>query len=863
MVKRRLMTASIPDHELLERRALVEYVQSLILLHRVTLICAPAGYGKTTLAKSVSGSLQDADTASILIDRDTASTVPLFTSIFGAMFGRDGGAETSEPVTLAELLFRTGEIDRPFVLLIDDFHWVTDADTLAQFARLVERMAPDLHLVLISRSLPAALPLSRWRVSRYLAEITTEHLRLNAAEVHGYLQQTIGLAVDAADLARLLERTEGWMAGLQLLVLALRNHSPHERLEVLRAFSGEHRTLFDYLTGEVLNKQPEHRRSFLLETCFLEQYCAPLCNAVTGRDDAQRCLDELTETNAFIRPLDESALWYRPHPLFRDALLTYARREYPNGLTEGCRRAADWYIQNGSPAKAAEFLLMARDHAGICRLLEVFGDRMWTHQEMLQICAWTAALPDEVLTTYPRVMLLRAWALIMTRQLAAADQLLDAVQQLLCGDETDGIYHTIRGAALLPRDPQQALASYAEAERTLPEMIYNWQGALWLGQGFAWLEIGDLLRAERAFSAAVAPSRQSGNLFGAMYAVYNLGRVHMAQGALQRATATFEYALELAHREPEPMRQLVSWAYLGLAEVEYERNDLPGAIRHVLEAVAIGKRRDNRETIARGYLLLARIEAALGQADRALQFLYQADRVAFDSQLSDVRFHVQIAMARQHLAQGDVDGAEQLRSGLTLSSVPRHPLQRVMLGLLQARILMAQGKISEARQFLQPDAAAQGSRHVMIELALLLALNTFASNHISQAAAYVRSALSQSRAEKFCRIFLDEGHPLQALLVAVSRLDPDLPYVNVILSEFQRGSVMQSDETERALIEPISRAEMEILALVARGLSNQQIADERSVSLNTVKWHLKNLYGKLDVRSRSRAVARARALRLI
>lgn len=841
----------------------------------LTLITAPAGFGKTTLVKSwLSSDMRGSEVVWLALNEADNQAMQLLRRIGKALASLTDNTEESlalfdsnspadRQVLLAALLRLTSNLTQRFIVVIDDFHFITAADVHRAMTTFIERMSPELHIVLISRSVPP-MPLARFRANGWLLEIGSNLLRFTQAEIQTFLS-TVGIQLDQHDLLRLEQRTEGWIAGLQLLALAAQNCSEDDRLALIRRLSGENRYIFDYLVEEIVNQQNDETHAFLMQTAILEQMNSSLCNAVTLRLDGQQRLEQLAHSNAFTSPVDETTQWYRYHPLFRETLLAHLQRTMPELTSELHQRAALWYSQQGDITKAVNHFFTASDFRSLAELLERNGDRMWTHQEMVNLCQWTEHLPESILVHYPRLTLLRAWALLMVGQVSMSESQLQQVWVLLeqrTSNDSDliGIHHIIRAAALLKRDPEQSLAWYQQAAQTLPETTYNWQGALALGRGFAYMETGDLLRAEHSFAAAVAPSRMCGNLYAAMYAIYNLGRAQMVHGALQRAQATFEYALELAHREPEPMQQLVSWAYLGLSEVAYERNNLTNATQHVLNAITIGKRRENRETVARSYLVLARIQAALGQADEAFKILHTAEHIAGEASLTEVVTGIRLWQCRLYLTQGRQDEAQRIHALLRLSSPQYSTLQSAAIERFHVRLMIVNGQTSEAQQLLQQQT--NHSHLAAIESRVLMALIAHANDRLHEALRHLNQAFEQSRSEQFCRIFLDEGEPIKLLLSAAVHHQIGTITASKLLAEFDHMGSFNPVEIEQATIEPLSRVELEILHFISQGFSNQQIADDRFISLNTVKWHLKNLYGKLGVKSRMAAAARARKLNL-
>lgn len=855
----------------------------------LTLVTAPAGYGKTTLLQSWIAELE----AIAVVQPTAAAPAPQLTwlalapsddepahflatlvaalaEIPGLELGlvRELAASLEVPAraVLTALSQSLAAVPAHVVLVLDDYHLITAPAIHASLAEWLARMPPNLHLVIASRTLPP-LPLARLRGRGQLAEIGANELQLTPAETATLLRELLGDQLHDDGIASLHERTGGWAAGLQLAALALRARPEADHNALLAQLAGHEHFSFDYLRDEVLCAQPPAIRRFLLRTAVLDELSEELCDAVVGGRTARRSLAYLVANQLFVLPVDPWQRHVRYHPLFHD-LLRSCLRETPAQIPALHRRAAAWYEEQGQIAAAVEHRLRAGDHAAVARLIEAHGDRMWTQAEMQQLCRWVEQLPWAVQVAHPRLRLLYSWALLMCGQPARAEACLDMVAAQLdrepaAGSELTGLLLAIRAPIRALRDPAAALADYQAAAAQLPVSAVSWRSAVALGSGFAALAAGDLTRSGLAFAQASALCREAGNLYAAVYASYYRGRVIAEQGQLRQAAATFEDAVTLARAPESPTPLLASWGYLGLSEVCHERNDLSTATAHALEALQMGRQRENAETFSRALLCLARINTSLGQLDEALVFLGQAEGAARAAQLSRVLSEVQLCQARAWLAQQNLPAAARVAAELDAPEIVRgSPEERACL-LLRARLWIAQGQLPEAAAILRgliDGATTYGAQR--LEAHVLLAHCLCSTGERAAGLAMLHPALTQGRLEGYQRAFLDVGPPLVPLLRAALQHEIEVAFTAALLQSFTLPPT-DLPPTRPALVEPLTATERALLELVAAGLANQQLAETLHISLNTVKWHLKNIYGKLGACSRTAAVAAARELRLL
>ncbi|HYN89020.1 MAG TPA: hypothetical protein VER55_10840, partial [Ardenticatenaceae bacterium] len=538
---------------------------------------------------------------------------------------------------LTALLNELAALPDQLVLVLDDYHLIDARPVDEALAFLVEHLPPSLHLVIATREDPQ-LPLARLRARGQLAELRAADLRFVPSEAAEFLEGVMELSLPAEDIAALEIRTEGWIAGLQLAALSMRGRE--DLFGFVRAFAGDNRYVVDYLVEEVLQRQPEPIRGFLLQTSILDRLSGPLCDAVTGQEDGRGMLEALERGNLFVVPLDDERRWYRYHHLFADVLRARLMEEQPDRAPTLHRRASEWYERNGSPTDAIRHALAAEDFeqaAGLVELavLEMLG----SSQETLY--RWLMALPDEVVRARPVLSVYYAFASLGHIGLEAAEARLqdaerwldttaDTSEQPASSGETvvvdeDG-YRSLPGTIAVARayiagargDVRGTVKHARRAVDLLPEDDHLWRGAAATLLGIAYWTSGDLEAAHRSFVDGVAHQQMTGHIRFQIVGTYILADIRIAQGRLREAVRTYERSLRIAEEHGELVWGTAS-LYVGLSELHRERDDLEAATERLMRSQELGEHFGLPETRYRWYVAMARIKEAQGDLDGALE----------------------------------------------------------------------------------------------------------------------------------------------------------------------------------------------------------------------------------------------------
>lgn len=854
----------------------------------LTLISAPAGYGKTTLMSEWwTGVGYDYSTAWLSLDIDDNDSTSFLTYIIAALatikpgFGEitlallQSSPPLSTQVILTSLINELGEVDKTLSLILDDYHVITNHFIHEAVTYLLDHLPSQMHLVILARADPP-LPLSRLRARGQLAEIRAVDLCFTVEEAAAFLKQVMGLTLTIDQVGALEQRTEGWVAGLQLAALSMQGRDDVQNF--VSAFTGSHHYIVDYLANEVLISQPEPVREFLLRTSILDRLTAPLCDALTDRIEGQTTLEKLEHANLFLIPLDDERRWYRYHHLFREVLRKRLEQIYPDAIPELHRKAAAWCEQNHLIESAVEHTIIVKDYDQVVRLLRQHYFRQMLLSKIPQIWRWFEGLPDEVIRGSPWLCVMYAWLLWNRGNREAAESYLNHAQRALA---------YLASTDQLPKDdpdydtlPAQILgfqgtisASKGESEHTIelasqalamaPETAYALRSVIYLNLYIVHRDLGEIEKAIEACTQAIPLAKMGSEKSSHLDGLYYLGLMHTIQGQLKQAAQVYQEGLQYIENERQFDYPGCSLFYIYLAGIYYEWNDLDEAERLANRALELSEPAYWWVMIY-GRTFLARLQRIRGNWPVSLKLLEEAETTL--QKLKGAYFENQLRafLARSYAEFGEADKAVRWTRSVNLDLGDRFNYPKYVLAFQLAYTLSALGREDELLTLLskiEPASAAQGCFGWQIQALVLESTAWQKKANRSRALTCLEKALFLAEQEGYVRVFLDEGEPMVTLLqhVATKGVYPDYVrrLLSVVLSAEKRTTLTQR------LIEPLSGRELEILRLVAEGKSNQQIAEVLIIARGTVKKHLNNIFGKLSAQNRTQCVARARELKLL
>jgi LuxR family maltose regulon positive regulatory protein len=870
----------------------------------LTLLSAPAGFGKTTLLTEwLRATAEDGrSTAWLSLDERDNDPALFWRYLLAALdsVAPDVGAralallqtpQVPLETVLATLLNDLAAIPSDVVLVLDDYHVIDTPEVHAGMAFLLEHLPQQVHLVLASRADPA-LPLARLRARGELVEIRAVDLRFTPDEAGAYLNEVMGLALTAADVTALEGRTEGWIAALQLAALSIQGRD--DIAAFIAGFAGDDRYIIDYLADEVLHRQPVDVQHFLLRTSILDRLNGPLCDAITGQANGKSQLAALERGNLFLVPLDDRRQWYRYHKLFADVLQAHLLDEHPDDVPDLHRRASAWYEQNSEPSEAIRHALAAADFERAASLVELAIPVMSKVRQEATLRRWLLALPDDVFRARPVLCIGFAGAMLVSGDLDGVEDRLSEAEYWLHPTtavpkgphlppaemvvEDDEVFRRLPGLIEVYR------SAIAQARGDLVGAVTHARRALDLAPGddhlgraaaagflalAAWTA-GDLEGAHRAWVDCMNGLEHAGHIADAIGCAIALADIRLEQGRLSEAMRTYEHALQRAPAQSGTVLRGTADMHVGMSGVHRERNDLRAATQDLLTSQELGEQNGLAQNPYRSRVAMARIRAAEGDLNAALGLLVDAERVYTSDYYPQVH-PIPAMQARLRVVQGELGEALSWAREQGLSSADDLSYLREFDHITLARLLLAQyaaerneSSVDKATRLLERllHAAEGGGRTAsVIEILVLQALARQARAEIPAALAALEQALMLAEPEGYVRVFVDEGQPMTALLRAIEKKGVARNYVRRILSASSTAD--DSAPAADGLFEPLSERELDVLRLLASDLDGPAIARELFVSLNTMRTHTKSIYAKLGVNSRRAAVGRARELGLV
>jgi ATP/maltotriose-dependent transcriptional regulator MalT len=839
------------------RKELVERLKAG-LTRPLTLVSAPAGYGKTTLLAELATQIP---VAWLSLDEEDNDPIRFWTHFITALQTvepRLAGLQNSlisfdlptiRPV-LVDLINEVSSdepVSQPHVMILDDYQLIEEKNIHNDLVFLLGHLPDQIRLIISTRSDPP-LPLAKMRSRGQLKEFRAQELRFSLKEIETIFNGVMGLGLSSEQIAALEARTEGWIASLQMAALSLQKQSDIPAF--IKEFTGTHRYLLDYLTEEVLNQQTESTRSFLMETSVLHQLSGPLCDAVTGRQDGQEMLRKLEAANMFMVPLDDERQWYRYHHLFASLLSGILRERYPEMINELNKKAADWLSRSGFQEEAVSYALTAEDYELAAQLMMATFHEYTFRFELYTMLKRLARIPDKIVMEFPRLGLYYAFVFSFTGKIDEAEMWLKRIEGkvLSRGDESD-VAVTRANIAVVRRDDLTAI-----------EILKS-----------RFEDVDDA----RDFDTK--PDMMS-NLNSKLYAGLILSYIYKAQGDLHLAIETGLQLLNIFNSIPPqaPQRVFLIWPHMVLAEFFYEQNNLDSALHHAMTAVEIANQYQHRPLLANSLAILELIRQARGKAlaESDYQVLETAAKEEEREDAGKILGYLSTSlalMARTRFAGGNFRAILRcVKNFKRIANPDQFPhvisvYPNDSVDVAHAYAYLAERKLGEAETLLknlQDRNKSTGRYGNLIEILLLLALTVQARGDSVRAVDLVSKAITIAEPKGYIRIFVDMGPSMRALLIEAAKHNGSPAYIQKLLIEFEKERADHA-ELSYPLAEPLTSREIEILHLLADGLSNREIARKLILGLGTVKTHTHHIYAKLGVRTRAQAIKSATNLNLL
>jgi LuxR family maltose regulon positive regulatory protein len=894
LLETKLRPPALPANRVKRTRLVRLLDEGLMLGRQVSLISAPAGFGKSVLVSEWAGGL-DRPIAWISLDGDDDDPARFFRYLVAALqriepgFGREvetswqSGEQPGPGGLSAAIANGILRIAKKVVLVLDDFQVVQDRKILDTLARLIEHPPANLHIAMVTREDPQ-IPLARLRANNRLTEVRAADLQFSAPEIDQFLNGAMGLALSESDVALLEARTEGWAAGLQLSGLALRSSLDSTRS--IANLSGTQRFILGYLTEEVLDRLEPDLRQFLVETSILDRLSGELCDAVTGRSDSQTILAQLYSANLFLIPLDDEQHWYRYHHLFADLLRSQLSRIPKTRVAELRAGACRWYEQAGMTAEAIRQALAAEDYPRAAQLLEDNALGMLVQGYAKTVEGWVEAIPQAWRSHSPRAILALAWIHLLRGNYDRVAVYLERAETAIAAAEAEtGSQANLRGLhaellgiqANLNNVRGDARASIESADQALALAGSGnafVQSLAYLGLGGAYRLQGDYPRLAEAYQQAIRTSQVAENRLAEMMAVTALTLMAIQHGQLHFAGKVTRQALERVERAGATPPPISGIAFAALALVEYEWDRLEQARSTLERGMGLVTLAGHNAGMVYARVLTARIALAEGDLARAAALANEAAGLATAGVPAWLVPEVPAQQVRILLGESNPAAAEAvlLQNGYADAEKNERLPEPVQIAWLRIWLYRArEGSLSvepgDAERFanrLSEAVRAAGRIGSLITGLLLRAQLRGIAGKGGDALADLREALELGKPEGYVRTFVDEGEPVQRLLLALR--DSSRPgdiggfgdYLDKLLAAHPGGEIPNRCTGSAGLAEPLTDREIEVLRLIAEGLKYEEIAQRLVISVNTVRFYVKEIYGKLGVNNRMRAVEAAR-----
>lgn len=845
---------------------------------RLTLVCAPAGFGKTTL---ISEWLSQCEHPSAWLSLDEQDNAPkrFLTYVIEALqtiaphIDDDLLKILQSPqppvidTLLISLINSLATIPDTFILVLDDYHVLDTKEIDTALTFLLDNLPPQMHIVITTREDPQ-VPLAKYRARAELTEIRAKDLRFSSEEIHTFLNDIMGLDLPHDSIIALENRTEGWIASLQMAAISLQGQD--DKTQFIEAFTGSHRFIMDYLLEEVLNQQPTQLRKFLTQTSILTRLNANLCDAVTETQDSQLVLEQLEQRNLFISPLDNSRQWFRYHHLFADALRARLKRESHEAFSAVHQRSSQWYEENEYIMDALRHAFLAEDEQRASRLLELIWSEMDLSYQSARWLKWAKQLSEDIILTRPVMCLGYAWALINEGDFQTGEKYLQHAEKYIAHDLSDVIVHDVEQWKSLPASIISARAYIAMAMGQVEQTIHYAKQSLKLSTdpmqtshrqasallGFASWATGDLQSADLALEKYLL----SMNYLGSAIIAY-IADLRIQLGRMRDANVIYQDSLKRIDNFPPLGTEEL---YRGLAEFQLELGNLDDAKKYLDISQSLGEQMAILTWEQRFAVTEAWYYVMLGEYNTALERLEFAEMNYLQTAMPDIR-PITAQKARIWIQQGQLDRVDQWASQLNNPTTNDFHYLEEYEHLTLVRYLIAQYRhnkhIDEYNQAMTLttqllSAAKSGSRFRSgIEILILQAKLAAISDDLEYALSILNQALDLAQPQGYVALFITEGNVVKFILQQSDHL-----YAKSLLSYFPDTS--KKIETTGNL-DNLSQREIDVLQQMAEGLTNPEIAERLYISKHTVKVHTRNLYSKLDVNNRTQAVTKARSLGII
>ncbi|MVX62674.1 hypothetical protein GKZ28_03005 [Clostridium chromiireducens] len=873
--------------KLIRRLSLFEKLNESVN-YKLTLVTAPAGFGKSTLISSwinfdvknryymswVSLDERDSDPLTfwryilISINQIQSGMLENAFSVLNSYQSNNESAMDFLSVFINDLY----NIEKDLFVVLDDLYLVTNEEIYDQLRFFIRNVPFNTHVIILSRVIPN-IGIARLRATDNMLELSQRDISFTVKETKEFFEKVMNVTIAEEILIVLEKRTEGWAAGLQMAALSLKNNKNEN--DVIKNFRGDHRYVLEYLMEEVFTLLDKDIQIFLMKTSILVEMNFDLCNKIVDIENSQCILEKLDNENLFMIPLDQNKEWYRYHHLFRDFLRNRRDINIKDDLVSLYNNAADWYKVNELYSISIDFYLKARNYDKAVSMIEKIDMDLMFSGEMKKVYDWCMLIPQSKLYESSRLCMNVAWFKCINGDYKDTEKYLNHAQEIIekihNQEKADYYFAEIMiikaMLSTLDKDSDK-IAEYLNKAKAHSSKYSLLNATTILLNGTACIYRGDVLKALDFFEECLIISKNINNYYIAIMANTSIIISKMLKGTLYEAEKQCMDLLEyLAQRHAENI-PIAGTIYNDLALVYYEWNDLSKCRECVEKALELGMKGNISLIISISYIILAKIYFADSSSEDAFNYIKKAENTIVNNRLFNVSIDLEVVKQNMFLRIGNFQHAEALVKSEIFEREVKYNIEYLFFYMVKLRYYMLSNSLSEAEKLVDKLYESFEKRKIYKVVAEALILKGLISDKLGNTQETLKclsKAIMLSYKEYYMRIFLDEGQSLKNIMVKLrNKLETDLNEgAKIFLNEIINGFDEVNDIKKLDNNDLLSIRELEVLEYLKEGLTNLEIADSLFVSVNTVKTHLLNIYTKLDVHSRTEALAKAADLNIL
>jgi LuxR family transcriptional regulator, maltose regulon positive regulatory protein len=858
---------------------------------KLILVAAPAGFGKTTfiidwLKETKINfawlSLDESDNDPRRFYQYFISALRTIDTSFGKKLipALRSSSVPSFNVLLTVLINELLHYENDITIVLDDYYFIEEREIHHALGFFIEHLPSNVRLLIATRIDPL-LPLHRMRVRGELIELRERDLRFTPDEAREFFEK-LHIHLSGDDVNLLAARTEGWIAGLQLAAASL--HDVKDVKKYLESFSGTNKYILDYLLEEVLNRQSKEVQMFLLQTSVLTRFNADICNMITGGMNAQKILEYLGASNLFLIPLDDRREWYRYHHLFSDLLQFRLRHLFPGLVEELHHNASIWYEERNEINEAINYALKVKNFERAAYLLDLHGIRYLSRSELSTLINYERKIPSPLIEQYPRLLVTKAWALMLMHRIENIDHILDLAERKINNPDISysseeilsAEWHiaTIRAFMLrLKGYLRESLDASIYVLRNIYDQEPMVYGLLQFNIGRIYMKQCYAEKAIEIFESAFHVNLNERNYYVTLAILAHTGSLYSITETLDYAREKLEHALQFAEEKRLSLLPAAGYIYYQLGKVLYHQNELDRAITMLERAIELGELGNEPDIICNALIAASWIYAIKQEEKRARSLFARAEEIEKNKNVPIYEVDIEVEHIAVNFLLGKYDGVPVWIEDIDAAFPDDFTVIDEDRILLIIRFLIHTARFDDALSLMiriRAICRERGRNHILLQLDVLEALALWGLGRKTPAIKMLQRGLEEASRMGYKRVLLNIGKPLFSLLSSIRLTDSLSPVAGRFAEELLTydDSSPAKEHThmpkyKQDLIDPLTEREQEVLYHISLDSSNKDIANKLFVSLDTVKTHLKHIYGKLAVNNRKEAVRKARELGML